>query len=113
MVDVTKKQIFGRRLKEIRERRGITQTELGFRTGINQNRISNWELGYAYPSVEMLVLLADGLSCTADELLGLSELKLTEDELWCLLHYRNLGVERRRAIRDMISTLEGFVPADE
>lgn len=108
-----KKLVFGRRLKSIRERRGITQTELGYRTGINQNRISNWELGYAYPSVEMLVLLAGGLSCSADELVGLSEPKLTEDELWCLTHYRNLGIERRRAIREMIATLEGFVPADE
>lgn len=106
------KILFGRRLRAIRERRGYTQTELGLVTGIGQNRISNWELGYAYPSIEMLVLLANALHCTADELVGLSDLELSEDELWCLLHYRNLGTERRRAIRDMIATLEGFVPAD-
>lgn len=105
---------FGRRLKAIRERRGLNQTELGRISGISQNRISNWELGYAYPGIEALISLAESLHCSADELVGLSELELTKDELWCLMHYRNLGVERRKAIRDMIATLEGLnVVSDE
>lgn len=105
---------FALRLKELRERRGYNQTELGNKMGINPNRISNWEIGAnKSPSVDVLRGFCIALGCTADELLGLTEIELNADELWCLEHYRKLGVERRRAIREMIATLEGFRPVDD
>ena len=104
---------FALRLKQLRERRGVSQTDLGIMMGINPNRISNWELGINLnPPLDVIRKLCKALGCTADELLGLTEVELNADELWCLEYYRNLGVERRRAVRDMIATLEGFRPVD-
>lgn len=105
--------LIGKRVKELRERRGLTQTELGYISGIPQNRISNWELEYHNPSLENIVPLCKALGCSADELFGLSELQLNERELWCLMNFRKLGVERQKAVCDLIATLQGFVPADE
>lgn len=112
--DVTENEYsFAIRLKGLRERRGLSQTDLGNIIGVNPNRLSNYEQGIRKPPIDILRLLCQGMGCSADELLGISGVMLDADELWCLEHYRTLGPERRRAIRDMIATLEGFVPADE
>jgi transcriptional regulator with XRE-family HTH domain len=104
---------FALRLRQLRERRGLNQIDLGNAMGINPNRISNWETGVnKSPSIDVLRKFCRVLGCTADELLGMTEIELNTDELWCLEHYRKLGAERRRAVRDLIDTLEGFRPAD-
>ena len=108
------KATFGRRLKERRMACGLTQQMLADKSGIsNYNRISNWEIGIAFPSLNLLCRLATALNCSVDYLLGLDEQVLEADELWCLEHYRLLGTERRKAVRSLISSLEGFRPADD
>jgi transcriptional regulator with XRE-family HTH domain len=58
------------RLSEHRERRGLTQAELGTRAGIAAGAISHFETGQRLPSLESLVKLADALECSVDSLLG-------------------------------------------
>ena len=100
MADIT----FGRRLKMIRERRGISQTDLGNEIGINPNRISNYEIDFRKPPIDVIPILCKGLHCTADELLGMSEIALTDDELYCLLHYRLLDDAGRHTVRAVIDS---------
>lgn len=70
---------FAQRLKELRERRGLSQTDLGNKVNVNPNRISNYELGLRRnPPIEIIRLLCYGLGCTADELLGLSDIQYSE-----------------------------------
>ena len=58
---------FGPRLRELREAAGLTQKELGLRTGIGQSSIANWEQSLRSPTWEAVVLLADalGVDCRA------------------------------------------------
>lgn len=105
---------FGGRLRAARELRGMMQADLGAAADIPPNRISNYELGYAYPQARSLIALCKVLDCSADYLLGLDDhrVHLTADELWCNEHYRNLDDDQRAAIRNMIATLERSRPAD-
>lgn len=60
------------RIREIREKVGMNQTELANALGIRQNRLSTWETGKYEPDNEMLVKIAEILQTTVDELLGVS-----------------------------------------
>lgn len=57
-------------IKEIRQRRNITQVELAANLGIGQPAIASWETGVSKPRTDMLPKLAAILGCTIDELFG-------------------------------------------
>lgn len=104
MVDEVKRRAFGQRLKMIRTRIGLTQTALGLKIGIPQNRISNWELGYAYPDVEMLSLLADGLGCCVDEIIGRSCPGMNENEARLLNKIRRIDNDGLHTVEAVIDS---------
>lgn len=61
---------FGERLKQARDRRGLSQLELAVAAGCDPSLISCYEKGHKGPSVKTLVLLADVLEFDTDFLLG-------------------------------------------
>ena len=65
-----KKKVFSERLKELRLKKGLTQTELGEKVGVKQSTFTNWENGKREPSYENLVKLADLLEVSLDSLFG-------------------------------------------
>ena len=67
------KMIFGERLKKLRKRDGVTQTELAEATGLSQSAITAWEVGTNFPTAAVIVVLAEYFSVTSDYLLGLSD----------------------------------------
>ena len=67
-----RKKIFrGDRLREIREKRNLTQDDLNSRLGFGGTQVYRYETGKADPSPEILVRLARELEVTVDYLLGL------------------------------------------
>lgn len=99
-------------IRRIRESRGWQQNELARRLGVKTERVSNWECKENNPTVAWIPVIAETLGCSIDELFGLKVIEVDDDELWYLMNYRELGPERRKAVRDLIDTLKGFVPAD-
>ncbi len=65
----------GQRIARIRKARGFTQKELADRVGIIQVLVSDYERDKLRLSAEMAVRFAGALEVTADELLGIAELK--------------------------------------
>ncbi len=63
-----------RRLKEARQRLGLSQEELARLTGIPRTTISSIESGRAVPSVDYAIRLARALRCGVEELFGDEEL---------------------------------------
>ena len=63
-----------RRLKELRMGIGFTQMELAQKIGVAQNTYSQYEVGIARMSIEVLTLLTQVLETTADYLLGITEI---------------------------------------
>ena len=73
----TSDETIGQRLARFRRDRGITQTELAEMLGIAQPMISGYERDTLRLHGELIVQLAKILNVTADELLGLDEMKST------------------------------------
>jgi transcriptional regulator with XRE-family HTH domain len=68
-------QTFGRRLREARKRRGLSQAKLAATVGITQTLVSDYEVGRLRLHAGLVVGFAQALRVTADELLGLKEPK--------------------------------------
>lgn len=58
------------KLAEIRNKKGMTQTELAEACGITQKAISAIEVERRRPSYEVLIKLAKALNVKVDELIG-------------------------------------------
>jgi transcriptional regulator with XRE-family HTH domain len=64
---------FKSRLREAREAKGWSQTDLATRTGLEPSAISHFECGRREPSAGNLVILAIQLQVSTDYLLGLKK----------------------------------------
>lgn len=58
------------RLRELRARKNLTQTEVGERCGCHESAVSRWECGSRFPTPRDLVRLADLFDVSTDDLLG-------------------------------------------
>jgi len=64
---------FTERVKELREERGLTQTQLAQAAGLSQAAIAKWETGDRTPSMDSIIILAKFFGCPSDYLLGLED----------------------------------------
>ncbi len=62
----------GDRLRALRERKGLKQTEFAERMGIPNQNVSNYERGFRQPDYDTLKKFADYFEVTTDYLLGRS-----------------------------------------
>ncbi|MCL2855461.1 MAG: helix-turn-helix domain-containing protein [Defluviitaleaceae bacterium] len=67
------------RVKELREEKGLKQSELAQTLGVSQATLSNWERGVHDPANETLGQLAKLFGCSIDYLLGNSIVKYPVD----------------------------------
>ncbi|MDO4479035.1 MAG: helix-turn-helix transcriptional regulator [Lachnospiraceae bacterium] len=64
---------FGEKLKQLRERQGLSQEKLSEKLNVSRQVITKWENGTGIPRIENLKALADFFHVTIDELLGRTE----------------------------------------
>ena len=86
------------KIKELREKNNLTQSELARRLNITRSSVNAWEMGISIPSTEKIVELSLLLHTTSDYLLGLDteetipiyQYSTEEKELiYHLLHFLN------------------------
>ena len=84
---------FGKTLKELRQKAGITQQQLAERLWLSKATVSYYEQSVRYPSPEILLKLAKIFHVSTDYLLGNEEKKqtidvtdLTEEDIQLLEH---------------------------
>jgi len=63
-------ELFGERMRELRQKRGWTQVELAARCGFPQARISELERGARSPNLVTMLRLALALDCKVAELVS-------------------------------------------
>ena len=84
------------KLKELRKRKGLTQTQVAQYIGISQNNYSYWENGKVKIDNDSLQKLADLFDVSVDYLLGREEKKPPEnqegDQLYVPEQYRDVMV---------------------
>jgi transcriptional regulator with XRE-family HTH domain len=66
---VQEAQLFGRRLRELRQSRDLTQEALAEAADLSGNYISDLELGLKVPSLTIIVRLSQALDIAAADLL--------------------------------------------
>ena len=75
------KKLLGKRIKEIRNKRGLTQEQLAERVEINTPNISYIENGKFYPSYETFVGLVHALDIEPCELFAFDSMAKTPEQL--------------------------------
>lgn len=71
---------FGERLRFVRLKKGVTQTELAEVLGFGPSAISNYETGANEPGFGDLIRICHYLDVTPNQLLGFTKLRLNEQE---------------------------------
>ena len=62
--------VTGTMIRELREKKGMTQAELADRLFVSDKTVSKWENGKGYPDVSMLEGIAGALTNLPDDLLS-------------------------------------------
>ena len=61
---------FIERLKELRNEKSLSQSQLANATGLSQSAIAFWETGQRIPNAQAIIILARYFGVTTDYLLG-------------------------------------------
>ena len=102
------------KIREIRQKRKMSQIELSTKIGISQETISAYENEKAYPSIKTLIKIARILNTSTDYLLELSKIDLPsaynytneEIEKYDLLNlYSKLNYEEKIKVKGYIEGL--------
>jgi transcriptional regulator with XRE-family HTH domain len=104
-------QTIGRRLRDLRKRRGLTQIEVAEKLGIRQALVSEYELGETRVHGALVAAFAKVLQASADEILGIKELKengLIKDRRF-LRRLEQIDKLPRRKKDALITTIDAFL----
>ena len=72
---------FGKTIKELRRKRGLTQEQLAEVAGVSPQAISKWETNATYPDISLLPILANYFNVSIDRLLSFDVEKKNEEIL--------------------------------
>lgn len=106
-------QAIGQRLREIRERRNLTQVQLAEKLGLDQTLISAYERGKIRMHAGLIAALAKTLRVSADDLLGLKQSKQNGAIKSRGLRKRAPEIDRLppRELRTLLQTIDQFLRA--
>jgi transcriptional regulator with XRE-family HTH domain len=99
MSESSKHEDFASRLRNIREKRELTQSELAQRSGMQPSAIAHFEAGRRKPSFDNARSLAKALEISADSLLG------TGTATTAFRDEDKLSSKDRAFIQDIIDTM--------
>ncbi|MGX2951265.1 helix-turn-helix domain-containing protein [Ursidibacter sp. B-7004-1] len=68
---------FGIAVRRLRKERNLSQENLGFEADLQRIYISKLELGQQQPSITTIFKIANGLGCSASELISQTEKELS------------------------------------
>ncbi len=95
----------GKRIAEIREHSGLTQSALARSIGTSQSAISQIEAGDRNPSYDMLRQISDALGVTTAYLVGAKVEGLKPEEEVYFRQYRSLPTKAREELADFAAYL--------
>ena len=90
----------GNQIKQLRQRRGITQEAMAQHFGITPQAVSKWERGAATPDIGLLPEISAYFGVSIDELFALSDdtqMKRIQNMLWDVRYVPNEDADAARA----------------
>ena len=96
----------GKRIREVRKTRGLTQAELAQLVDLSTKYISNIECGFKTPKLNTFVSIANALQCDANALLS-DVLDVTTSQESGMISERlcSLPVDEQRRIQRMVDLM--------
>lgn len=82
---------FGKRLAELRTKKGITQTQLAEITQIQRVTIAKYETGERAPSIDNLLSFVEYFGVSADYLLGLTNIRSNDPDIVSVCQFTGLS----------------------
>lgn len=106
--------IYGFRLKELREERGVSMMTLARAIGVSDTAVCKWENQDSEPKLSYIIKLADYFNCSADYLIGRSDdfggyieqTQLTEEEKLILKNFRSLSPQIKLIASEIMNILK-------
>nr|MBO2495053.1 XRE family transcriptional regulator [Clostridia bacterium] len=96
--------MIGRKIKELRLKKGITQEELAKVLGVTTSMVGMYETGARKPSYEVLNKIARYFNVTTDYLLGLEEQQ--DAEIRAIARaFKALSTEKRELLRKLVESM--------
>ena len=87
------------RIHDLRERAGLTQTDLARRLGVTRSCVNAWEMGISRPSIDNILSLGRIFHTTTDYLLGFDNHETILIE--------NYTIEEKELIMRLVRYIEG------
>ena len=108
------------RLKELREERGFTQSEVAKAIGGTQSNLAKWEKNIVQPSADCIIKLSDFFGVTTDYLLertddlgaplpSATSQQYSAEEQKLIQDYRGLSQPLKEMLQSLIKTWQGEV----
>ncbi|AZO93464.1 helix-turn-helix transcriptional regulator [Halocella sp. SP3-1] len=104
--------MFGEKLKEIREKSGMTQKQLADKIGVNRATIAGYETKGKEPSYDTLIKIAQTLNCSLDYLLGYKEKNNSDksEHLNPEIIYLAKKISKRKELKLLLKETEDLNP---
>lgn len=101
MENKTCSEIFSERLTELRQQHNETSRDLARALDVSFSAISNYQLGKRTPDIVFLQKVAQHFNVTTDYLLGLSDVKSTEQDMKTVCELTGLSEEAIYSLYEM------------
>ena len=98
-----------KRIKELREKNNLTQSELARLLNITRSSVNAWEMGISIPSTEKIVELALILHTTSDYILGINNDEILPIYKYSLEEKDGVTIDETRFILRMNDTNKVYV----
>lgn len=86
------------RIRDIRDKNGLTQEELAQKMSITRSSVNAWEMGISMPSPENLVRLSDIFNVSTDYILGVDNRETVSID--------NLSDEEKKIVYELVKILK-------
>lgn len=109
---------FASKFRELKEEKGLKQTEIAQKLNTTQQTIGRWLKGYCEPDIENLIELAQLFNCSVDYLIGresedgiivVSGNELSKDEEHLLDITRQLPPKEKDMVYRLAETLYEYI----
>ena len=99
------KKLFGKRLRELRTQKGLTQEKMAELIGIQPENYSRIELGHSFPKPENLLKMSQALSVELPELFQFQHFTDTEQILQIITEKLTQDAEARALVYKFLKAL--------
>jgi transcriptional regulator with XRE-family HTH domain len=100
-------QVIGGRIKNVREKARMSQSELAVNLGVTASLISQYERGMKKPSVDVLLHISRQFGCSIDFLFGAAaeSIFIDDDVVSIFVDFKALSRRDKAVIKEIISTM--------